>query len=193
MGRSRWLGSLLGRKGIAVGIEEIPKIGEFVIRLIFLDIDGVLNSHEWDDAVVCGQIHRDKVARLNRVLSETDSKIVLSSAWRYIVYRGESTMMGMEWLLRSHGILADRLIGVTREDSIVQPPNRKGDLSKWITPNERGQQITDYLKTISNCRKYVVIDDMDLGISECGHPFVKTDGSIGLTDADAELAIKLLS
>lgn len=65
------------------------------MKVIFLDIDGVLNSHEWDTETMCGQIHKDKVALLNGVLRVTEAKIVLSSAWRYIVYRGECNLRGL--------------------------------------------------------------------------------------------------
>jgi hypothetical protein len=89
-----------------------------MIKLLFLDIDGVLNAHESDPDVLCGPIFRDKVRLLNRILRATDAKVVLSSAWRYIVHRGEATLQGMDWLLRSHGMLANRLIGVTRPDTM---------------------------------------------------------------------------
>jgi hypothetical protein len=37
-----------------------------------------------------------------------------------------------------------------------------------------------------------VVDDLDLGIREAGHPFVQTDGAVGLTVADAERLVELL-
>lgn len=50
------------------------------MRLLFLDIDGVLNTHELlDPEVMCGQIHKDKVVLLNEVLRQTGAKIALSS------------------------------------------------------------------------------------------------------------------
>ena len=167
------------------------------MKVIFLDIDGVLNGHEFDREVMCGQIHPDKVARLNRILRATDAKVVLSSAWRYIVHRGEANLMGLEWLLRSHGVIADRLIDVTRPDTMVTRAVYTGVPSSWPATNERGQQIADWLAAhpgpiIGPATRYVVIDDLDLGISEL-HPLVLTDGTIGLTDANAEDAIRLLS
>lgn len=160
--------------------------------ILFLDIDGVLNAHEWDAEVMCGQIHPDKVDRLNRVLRATGARIVLSSAWRYIVHRGEMNLMGMEWLLRSHRVLADRLVGVTAPDSMVRRPYR-GDPATWTpAPDERGPQISRWLRENGGmARPYAVVDDLDLGISACGHPFVRTDGKVGLTDGDADRLIRL--
>src|ERR1700728_3493853 len=108
------------------------------MKVIFLDIDGVLNNHQFDTEIMCGQIHKDKVILLNSILRRTDARIVLSSAWRYLVYRNEMNLMGLEWLLRSHGVLKDRLIGITRQDTIVnQPAGWTGDVSQWLRSNER--------------------------------------------------------
>lgn len=163
------------------------------MKPLFLDIDGVLNGHEFDPAVMCGQIHPDKVARLNRVLVATDCRIVLSSAWRYLVHRGEMNLRGMEWLLRSHGVLADRLVGITRADLMIRVVY-DGQPATWPHTNERGHQISDWLMGDNRwtCQPYAVVDDMDLGISEAGHPFVMTDGKVGLTVADADRLIELL-
>lgn len=161
------------------------------MKVVFLDIDGVLNAHEWDREVMCGQIQREKVQLLNDVLRKTDARIVLSSAWRYIVHRGESNLMGMEWLLRSHGMLADRLIGITCEDTMIRGEFR-GDRDTWPAVNERGSQVHRWLTENPGVARYVVVDDIDLGISECGHPFVKTDGAVGLTESEAKRIVELL-
>lgn len=162
------------------------------IPLIFLDVDGVLNDHQFDPEVMCGQIHRDKVGRLNRILRATGAGIVLSSAWRYIVHRSEANLMGMEWLFRSHGLLAGRLVGITRSDT-MEPKEYDGRPGTWPVVNERGRQIADWLAESGQDHPYVVIDDLDLGISDAGHPFIRTDGKLGLTDDEADRAIELLS
>lgn len=164
------------------------------MNLIFLDIDGVLNRHEpLEEGVMCGKLYDHKVFLLNHILKHTDARIVLSSAWRYLVHRGEMNLTGLGWLLRSHGIM-NRLVGITREDTIKRDP---WDGSKPWQPcdNERGQQISDYLLagpgSLENLR-YVVIDDLDLGISAAGHPFIKVDGTQGLQWGHCEEAIKIL-
>ena len=159
------------------------------MKVIFLDIDGVLNAHEYDPEVLSGQIRRDKVDLLNRILKVTGAKIVMSSAWRYLVHRGECSLKGPEWLLRSHGMLANRLIGVTRTDTQLIRGRYDGT-QHWPADNERGQQISDWLVD-NTVDAYVVIDDLDLGISGM-HPFVHTDGTVGLTEVDAEKAINIL-
>lgn len=168
------------------------------MKVLFLDIDGVLNTHEFDPDVLCGQIHRDKVQLLNHVLRATGAKVVLSSAWWYIVHRGEATLQGLDWLLRSHGMLANRLIGITRPDTMRVVTSFDGRPESWPVSNERGQQISDWLGAAIGMigvavSTYAVVDDLDLGITEAGHPLILTDGSRGLMDVDAAMLITVLN
>ena len=162
------------------------------MKIVFLDIDGILNAHEeLDPNVMCGQIHTEKVECFNTILEHTGAYIVLSSAWRYLIHRKEMTLEGLDWLLRSHGIYQKRLIGITRMDTMVD----LADSTDIPTPlmNERGAQISDWLKENPECDSYVVIDDMDLGISEAGHPFILVEGSVGLTEQNVKDAIDILN
>lgn len=165
------------------------------MKVLFLDVDGVLNDHTWLPEVLCGQIHGDCVFELNRVLRATDARIVVSSAWRYLIYRGEMSLQGLEWLLRSHGVLAGRLVGITRPDTMVRGPY-SGKPCEWPLTDERGQQIADWLKGRRAedvpVSRYAVVDDLDPGITACGHPLVRTDGRRGLTPADADRLVELL-
>lgn len=160
-----------------------------MFKVIFLDIDGVLNAHEeLDPKIMCGRIYPDKVARLNMILEETGAMLVLSSAWRYLIYREEMTLTGVEWLFRSHGIYQKRLIGITKPDTMIS----LSDSVKVPASNERGEQISMWIEDNPEVSKYVVLDDLDLGISRAGHPFVHVNGSVGLTTQNAKDAIKLL-
>lgn len=166
------------------------------MKCLFLDIDGVLNVHDFCPNAMCGPIHRDKVALLNRVLDATNARIVLSSAWRYLVHRGEMNLTGLGWLLRSHGLHADRLVGVTREDTVSI--GKPFGIANYVTPDERGDQIAEWLRRSPDApvgitvTRHAVVDDLDLGITAAGHPFVQTDGKVGLTEADAGRLIELL-
>lgn len=131
------------------------------MKLLFLDIDGVLNDHEVHYAAESCTIERSSVDVLNHILSEAGAHYVLSSAWRYLIHRGEMNLIGLDWMLRSHGIIANRLHGVTRRDTMV---NGKP------LPRERGAQISEYLR-VTQCTRHVVLDDMELGFE--GLNFVK--------------------
>lgn len=161
------------------------------MKILFLDIDGVLNSHDFDHEALSGPIHRDKMELLNKVLKVTDSKIVISSSWRYIIHRGEATLEGFDWMMRSHGLYANRLVGYTRKDHMaVRMQPFTGKLEEWPIENERGLEIKDWLEG-KEIEKYAVVDDLDLGISQL-HPFVQTDGKVGLTATNAFDLIGLL-
>ncbi len=145
-------------------------------KIVFLDIDGVLNRKVFNGLSQSTSIEPKCVGHLNRVLIETGAAIVLSSAWRYMLIRGALTLDGFDYLLRTHGVVAGRLVSWTCSDE---------------EEKERGWQIHRWRNRIGHTGKYVVIDDLDLGISQL-HPFVHTDGEVGLIESDADEAIRLL-
>lgn len=157
------------------------------MKLLFLDVDGVLNDHvrhENGNHV----IERDRVEHLNRVTRATGAWLVISSAWRYMMYDGPEhpagmTLDGFRYMMQSHGVVG-HVHGITRRDTRDDNGN--------LLENERGRQIADYLAEHGPVQSYAVVDDLDLGIREAGHPFVQTDGDKGLTEADAERLILLL-
>lgn len=154
--------------------------------IIFLDIDGTINDHH----IHPNGYHGTKwecVRRFNRIIAETDARIVISSSWRYPVLGGHMDVMGFEILLLTHGVdCRGRVAGVTRRDCT--------DGEADVPPrSDRGFQIREWLKSTFWKGPYVVLDDMDLGITAAGHPFVHVDGDVGLTDADAERAIAILT
>ncbi len=60
------------------------------MKIIFLDIDGVLNSDEYFDKIsnldiqgIEQEIDIEKVKLLKEAINETGAKVVLSSSWRY--------------------------------------------------------------------------------------------------------------
>ena len=150
------------------------------MKLIFLDIDGVLNDHQFHpEALICALLPAC-VAQLGRVISQTGAKIVLSSDWRYMIHESLMSLQEFEALLRAHGAPAElEIIGVTTTDEAV-----KG----------RGQQIAAWLQTSTvPIEAYVVIDDRHEEIDSEEHAFVCTDRTLGLTERDADTLIVLLS
>ena len=147
--------------------------------VLFLDMDGVLNGHDYDPKAESCTIRPACVARLNRVLDETGAVVVLSSAWRYMVLLGAMTLDGFGYMLRTHGVRKCRIIGTTAKDTQVEDPE------------ERGRQIRAWLDAHPEVTRYVVVDDMKAGFS--GLPIVRTDGLVGLTDADADAIISSLN
>jgi len=98
------------------------------MKLIFLDIDGVLNSHGNPE------IEHDKVLLLNEIVKETGADVVITSTWRI----GQSIDMLQKTLndLGFTGIV----VGKTAE--------------LWC----RGEEIDDYLYHLSDVRYIVIDD-----------------------------------
>lgn len=143
-------------------------------RVIFLDIDGVLNDHTPVVGNYCG-INRRPARNFCRLLNR-NTQVVISSAWRYMVHGGAMTIEGFRYMLATHGIFAN-ILGVTPTDETVL---------------SRADQImfTIYEHKIS---RFVVLDDLDLGLSEkFGNRFVKVNGKRGLTMWDVKRAAKVL-
>jgi hypothetical protein len=156
-----------------------------VYPIIFLDVDGVLNGHEFLMESQSCTINPACVARLNRIVKAADARIVLSSAWRYMVHGHAMTLDGFGYMLRTHGFLAwingsDKvIIDLTCRDEDI--PERPDQIRAWLRHN--GYKGND--------QRYVVIDDDDFGWGDLN--VVLTDGARGLTDEDVERAIVILN
>ena len=154
------------------------------MKLLFLDIDGVLNGHDWDEAAQSNRIQYRCVKQLNRIIAATGCKIVLSSAWRYMILKGAMTKTGFEYLLRTHGAVGVRIVDTTCLDEQIESrvDQIRDFLVEW--PRFRGEPIEGYC----------ILDDEDHGF--CGRlveHFVKTDGMVGLTEEDANDVIAILN
>ncbi len=155
---------------------------------IFLDIDGVLNSHNKHANGYCG-CDRASVALLNGILEETGAKIIVASAWRYFVLRGEMTIAGLGGLLCTHGLKWGSVLDVLGPD--ISDNNGGADRGAGVK-----QWFRDRFGLAHKC-PHLAIDDMDLGYTLHGVPFFKTDPNKGLSEStshdDYERIIRCLS
>ena len=88
------------------------------MKVIFLDIDGVLNGHEYDPNAESCLIKQECITNLSKILTNSNVSVVVSSAWRYMISRKAMSISGFEYMLRTHGLagIKGRIIGITRED-----------------------------------------------------------------------------
>jgi len=159
------------------------------MKVVFLDIDGVLNSRSFmldfearceDAGEVLGfqhQIDHRAVLRLNRLLINTRAVVVVSSSWRRIVDLDE-----LGRILRNYGF-EGTIIGATPDLTHLD----RGDRPVW-----RGDEIAHWLEHHPRAvQSFVILDDgNDMG--ELSHRLVRTDDRVGLTDEDVLRAMKLL-
>ena len=114
------------------------------MNVIFLDIDGVLNVCSEDRDQFGRTYHSNFVDNLKAIIEETDSKIVISSSWRY---SGLEFMRSL-WEFRK---LPGEIIDITPD--LYQ-------LSKELDrKNLRGYEVEAWLDENIEVKNYVIIDD----------------------------------
>jgi hypothetical protein len=161
------------------------------MRIIFLDVDGVLNNDDTTDKYrFFTGIDPILVDRLKKIYDESnkedETRIVISSSWRVDKIRKTEYSDGSyEYLVQRLEEKGMEIIGNTPED--------------WYTSLYRGREIYAWL--ILNMDKYdidhfVILDDENFDI--CNYEdwrsrFVCTDYHLGLTENDVNKALKILS
>jgi hypothetical protein len=163
-------------------------------KVIFLDIDGVLNT-KWWYTQMDRNTPKDKygytfdprsVANLKKIIDETGADIVISSSWKSF---GLSELEEM-WQDRE---LPGKLIDIT-PNSVSDEMLLNADLDHMELFHIRGMEIKEWLdKHGKNVSHYVIIDDMDNFLPEQKSHFVQTDPEVGITEEDADIAIKILN
>ena len=151
------------------------------INIVFLDVDGVLNSIAFLKANP--DLHPDdhidplNVKRLNDLTDATGAKIVVSSTWR-LPFLWINDLAGLKALLARHGVTGD-IIGMTPSLNPHQP--RGKEIQQWM--DDSGLDIGN-----------IVILDDDSDMAHLWNLLVKTDlFNGGLQDHDVALAIQILN
>lgn len=147
------------------------------IKVIFLDIDGVLNNSKTTRTT--SQTHYTFVGarhikNLKRIINSTEAKVVLSSDWRYDRddprYNGDYLELRNE-LLR-YGI---RFYGFTPE----------------LPSSHRGAEIDQWLREHDEVENFVILDDRS-DIEPNKDHWVKTTLAHGLGAEETDAAINIL-
>jgi len=155
------------------------------MKIIFLDIDGVVNP--WDN-VMSGSNRDDHgilfetscINILDRIVKVTGAKIVVSSTWRV---RGLEQILQM-WADRN---LPGEVIGITPVYDFYGEFESESD-------GTRGYEIQTWLEE-SNLiiTEYLIIDDIKDFYDYQLPNFLHTDGNIGLQESDYQLGIDILN
>ena len=176
-----------------------------VNKYLFLDIDGVLNHDEWFESLTYKH-NRDNwkvsmfdpecVKRVNKILQETRSELVVSSSWR--------GMDDLEEIFEGVG-LPFKFWRTPYADQIYPDLDPIRDLYNDDIRYWRGSEIKYFLER-HPCDSYVILDDdtdmlpeqMDHFINTCGDRihtpelYLANQGS-GLTEKCMNKAIDILN
>ncbi len=155
------------------------------MKIIFLDIDGVLNSGkyikqldgEFDNPI--NQMDPVAVARLNTITDVTAAKIVVSSTWRKaFLHKCAEPLVSLQGCMRKYGITGE-VIGMTCvKDNTVR--NQRGkEIQVWV--NDHYHEI----------EKFVIIDD-DSDMGRLKTHRIKTLFEYGLLDEHVDRIIEIL-
>lgn len=161
-------------------------------KVLFLDIDGVLNSNFWNDnhqtEISNGTlIDEEKIKLLALLVKETGAEIILHSGWRFW-FDAECKPLCMEAAKLTALLAKENLYisGVTPDLTTEEIRNTKRfSLVK-------ADEILLWISLHNNVTEWVVLDDLDLHNEQIRQHQVKTDQTIGLTLADVRQAVKIL-
>ena len=157
-------------------------------KILFLDIDGVLNSFRFSHNEERYGFADELVEKLRKILDKTNAGVVISSSWRkHEDYEPFEPMMN--W----RDVLTRKLGFKMRSDWLLgETPNSDS--------GKRGLEILAWFdlqpKSFNkNAKNFCIIDDEvgDILPFICKRLIIKVDMRVGLTDEDAEKAIKILN
>ena len=139
------------------------------MKVIFVDVDGVLNSHKTIRKFGHDFIDPILVALVERIVRETGAKIVISSSWRI-------DPKDMEKVRRAF----------SNVKIFDQTPRINRDFPNWV---ERKEEIQSWLDHHQVSKFAIIDDEWD---AEIEGSFFHTDCEIGLTAAIADQIIQHL-
>jgi len=156
------------------------------MKVIFLDIDGVLNHHTWClgkefKKRYCEKTGYDETAwfdpssvdLLNQILKETKAEIVVSSTWRYS--RNQELLQILFDQVNIKGTVLDKTpdLGLNK--------TRGEEIQKWLD------------NTTLNIESYVIIDDdFDMLVSQKPN-FINVSADCGISEQNVQEVIKILN
>lgn len=149
-----------------------------MIKVLFLDIDGVLNTdrQHWHCQMngitpvdeFGYEFDHKAVVNLATILEETDAEIVISSSWKFL---GLQTLQKM-W--------KDRNLPSTILDITPDGKSKGSEIDEWLM--EREAQVI----------RYAIIDDENDMLTKQQKHFVQTNSQFGITCKDAERVITII-
>ncbi len=153
------------------------------MKIIFLDIDGVLNSRRYDRtrASEDGNIDVTRLPLLKRIVDATDAKLVLSSSWRKHWNADECLCDGTGRELNQ--LFARFGLAIYDKTPTVSALDRDVEVRAWLDAHN------------GEVEAFVILDDILTGWGDLTERLVRTSPMIGygLEDTHVKEAISKLN
>ncbi len=154
------------------------------MKVIFLDIDGVLNSSFYDKnkkTSTEGNIDETRVFLLKIIIDRTEAKIVLSSSWKKH-WNVEPSLCDLDGIYINSIFQKYNLSIYDKTPQLDDKFNRKKEILEW-------------LKNKKDIDNFIILDDYAFGWEELTDKVIKTNPifGLGLEDIHVEKAITLLT
>ena len=154
------------------------------MKIIFLDIDGVLNSEMYETSRgenrVDNRIDLSRVKLLADIVNATDAKIVLSSTWR-VAWNQSAELCGVDGEYINHCLNKYGLCIMDKTPFRSFFEDRRTEIITWL------------LRHQTEIESFVILDDIDCGWKELGGRVVITNPyGYGLEERHVKKAIELL-
>lgn len=155
------------------------------MKMIFLDIDGVLNSYLYDsqrDLNKQTEIDESRLPLVKKIVDETSAKIVLSSTWR-LQWDKQREKCGKDgsYLNETFAKFGLEIYDKTPDFGILA--DRADEVRAWLE------------STQDTIESFVIIDDYRYGWEKLSDNFVKTNPhfGLGLEEEHVNKAIAILN
>ena len=166
------------------------------MRIVFLDMDGVLNSANYLDSNPkldpetatapdskslhwwTRMVNPEQVKLLNEIIESTKAKVVISSSWRY-----HCDAERMQEVLDAKGFVGE-VIGRTprQSDNGYRSETRGHEIERWLVQNKHLE-----------IESFVILDDMGPGAFAHMTPYlVQTSWARGLLESHIKAAVDML-
>ena len=156
------------------------------MKIIFLDIDGVLNSVAWmkaeaaaagndttENTIGWNKVDPAACARLNRIITATGAKIVVSSTWRKML-----CLSAIRGVLLGSGVTYP--VPIIDKTPVLHKP-RGLEIQAWLDEFHNSNLVEDF----------VILDD-DGDMEHLVDKLVQTSCETGLLDEHVDRAIEIL-
>lgn len=158
------------------------------MKVIFLDIDGVLNSQMLIDKNEDEKIDISAVKLLKYIIDMTGAVIIMSSGWR--LWFDDNMLTDDPEAQYLHDILYEYGIHIHGKTPDFTTDEIR---TKRTFSDVKAKEIIAWLNEHEDVEKYVVLDDLDLKNDQIVANLVQTDGKIGITEENVQHVIKILN